>query len=157
MKTISTILAATISFFLLTSARAQDATKPLPAAAKAVFDQYMSVQTLLAKDSMGGVSEAATNIVKEMEGDAGKVLPAAVASSAKAVADAQDLQSARDAFKGLSDVLLNYLKEEMIKTGRYYEVFCPDIKASWLQEADKTVRNPYQGASSKCGVVLNVH
>src|SRR5215471_11976807 len=67
MKTISTILAATISLILLTSARAQD-TAGLPAAAKPVFDHYISIQNMLAKDSTSGVSEAATNIVKEMEG-----------------------------------------------------------------------------------------
>ena len=156
MKTISTLFAATISFILLTSAQAAE-TVGLPATAKPVFDSYMTIQSSLAKDSISGIGEAATNIVKELEGDAGKVLPPAVATSAKALGEAQDLKAARDAFLGLSDALLKYLKDGMIKTGKYYEVYCPELKASWLQEADKTVRNPYQGASSQCGVVLNVH
>ena len=157
MKIISTMLTATIGLLFATGVSAAESpalTKPV----KSVFDHYLKIQTELAKDSLKGVDAEAKAIIKEVEGDSAKMLPPDVAKQAKALAEAKDLKAARDAFKPLSDSLIKYLTDHKVTTGRYYVVYCAELKASWLQEADKTVRNPYLGQDkSKCGVVLNVH
>ena len=73
MKTLSTILVATIGLTLATAVGAAE-NSALAQPVKSVFDYYMKIQTALAKESMDGVGDEATNIVKALEGAAGDVL-----------------------------------------------------------------------------------
>ncbi|HWY30051.1 MAG TPA: DUF3347 domain-containing protein [Candidatus Acidoferrum sp.] len=119
---------------------------------KAVYDHYLTIQKALANDSLTGVAENAGAMAKAVEGDGTKMLPAAVATEAEALSQAKDLESARAAFKPLSDDLIKYLADHGAKSA-YVQVYCPMKRASWLQD-DKTVRNPYFGsAMSECGVI----
>jgi Cu(I)/Ag(I) efflux system membrane fusion protein len=119
---------------------------------KSVYDHYLAIQKDLANDSLTGVAANATAMAKEVEGDSMKMLPAAVATEAQALGQAKDLESARAAFKPLSDDLIKYLADHGAKSA-YVQVYCPMARASWLQD-DKTVRNPYFGsAMSGCGVI----
>ncbi len=82
-----------------------------------------------------------------------KMLSPKVAQQAEALAKARDLATARDAFKSLSDSLIQYVKEQKVPAGAYYVAYCPMAKASWLQ-TDKTIMNPYMGKGMiHCGQI----
>ena len=121
--------------------------------AQSVFDGYTRIQTGLAQDSFATVQDNAVNLVKSLQGDSAKALPAALSEQALALANAKDLASAREAFKPLSRSLIDFLKAQNLPAGAYYEVYCPMADASWVQ-TDKTVANPYFGkAMLHCGQI----
>ena len=109
-----------------------------------VLDHYLKIQETLAKDSINGVSENASAIVKAVKGDEMKKLSPEVAKQAEALANAKDLKSARQAFRPLSDSLIKYLADNKAGIGKYHEAYCPMAKASWLQTG-KDIKNPYMG------------
>jgi hypothetical protein len=149
MKTI--LLAAAVGLFAGAGARAAD-NPALTGPVKSVYDHYLKIQVALAGDSLTGVADDANAIAKAVDGDSMKMLPAAVATGAQAVAKARDLKAARAAFKPLSDSLIKYLADNKAK-GAYVEVYCPMARASWLQ-ADKNVNNPYLGKEMPtCGEI----
>ena len=151
MKTISTTLAATVGLLFATATRATE-NPALMQPVKSVYDHYLKIQTSLAKDSVKGVDEEAGAIVKAVEGDSMKMLPADVAKQARTLSEAKDLKTARAAFKPLSDSLIKYLGDHKAK-GAYVELYCPMAKAGWLQ-ADRNVKNPYMGSGMlTCGVI----
>jgi Cu(I)/Ag(I) efflux system membrane fusion protein len=81
-----------------------------------------------------------------------KMLSPEIAAQADALATTKDLASARAAFKSLSKSLIQYLADHNV-SGPYVEVYCPMVKASWLQKGDK-IDNPYLGASMRgCGEI----
>lgn len=133
----------------------QAAQQPLHEPLSSVLANYIKIGTALAGDKTEGVAEAAQAIAQLVKGDAEQLLPEAVATHAVALAGADDLQSGRATFKSLSAALIGYLDitQEKVKTGRYYEVYCPMAQAGWLQ-TNKVVRNPYYGtAMLSCGEI----
>jgi hypothetical protein len=119
---------------------------------KSVLDNYLKIQSALAKDSTDGVATNASSIATAVRGDSMKMLSPEVANQADALAKAKDVASAREAFKPLSKSLIQYLADHNI-TDAYVEVYCPMAKASWLQNGDK-IDNPYLGASMRgCGEI----
>ena len=122
---------------------------------KSVLDNYLKIQAELVKDSTAGVSEHAKAIAKAVRGDEMKMLSPDVAKQADALAQTKDLNSAREAFKPLSDSLIKYLKDNNAGKGMYHEAYCPMAKASWLQ-TDKSIKNPYLGQKMPtCGEFKN--
>lgn len=118
-----------------------------------VFDNYITVQAALAQDSLKGVSTAAAAMAKAIQGDSAQALSPKVAKQTQALASAKDLATARDAFKSLSDSLIQHLKDQKVPAGTYYVAYCPMAKASWLQ-TDKTIINPYMGKGMiHCGQI----
>jgi len=118
-----------------------------------VFDSYITVQGALAQDSLKGVATGATAMAKAIQGDSTKTLLPKVAQQTQALANAKDIASARNAFKSLSDSLIQYLKDQKVPAGSYYVAYCPMSKASWLQ-TDKTIMNPYMGKGMiHCGQI----
>ena len=118
---------------------------------QAVYDNYINVQGALAKDSLEGISKAATAMAKNIQVDTSKALSPKVAQQAEALSKAKDLASARDAFKNLSDSLIQHLGSQKVDAGVYHVAYCPMAKASWIQTS-KTVINPYMGTSMvHCG------
>lgn len=119
---------------------------------KSVFDNYLTIQAALVKDSIDGVASNASAIATAVRGDSMKMLSPEIATQADALAKAKDVASAREAFKPLSKSLIVYLNANNV-TGAYVEVYCPMAKASWLQKGDK-IDNPYLGASMhSCGQI----
>ncbi len=109
------------------------------------------VQGALVQDSIEGLSTAGTAMAKAIQADSNHALPAKVADQAAALGKAKDLETARDAFKSLSDSLIEFTKGQKAATGTYHVAYCPMAKASWLQTG-KTVMNPYMGKSMPhCG------
>jgi len=121
--------------------------------AQSVFDSYARIQTGLAQDSFATVQQNAASLVKSLQGDSAKALPAVLSDQATALANAKDLASAREAFKPFSRSLIDFLKAQNLPAGAYYEVYCPMADASWVQ-TDKNVANPYFGkAMLHCGQI----
>lgn len=119
---------------------------------KSVLDDYLKIQSALAKDSIDGVAANASAIATAVRSDSMKMLSPQVADQADALANAKDVASAREAFKALSKSLIQYLADHNA-TGAYVEVYCPMAKASWLQKGDK-INNPYLDASMRgCGEI----
>jgi hypothetical protein len=120
---------------------------------QAVYDGYIAVQGALAQDSLTGVSLAGTAMAKAIQTDSMKMLAPKVAQQAETLAKAKDLATARDAFKPLSDSLIQYLNAQNIPARTYYVAYCPMAKASWVQ-TDKTIMNPYMGKGMlHCGQI----
>lgn len=119
---------------------------------KSVFDNYLKIQSALAKDSIDGVASNASAIASAIRGDSMKMVSPEIAADADALAKAKDLASARVVFKHLSKSLIQYLNHHNV-TGAYVEAYCPMAKASWLQKGDK-IDNPYLGGSMRsCGTI----
>src|SRR5438093_11628410 len=76
------------------------------------------------------------------------MFPLKVAKQAEILAGTRNLSSAREAFKPLSKSLIQYLADHNI-TSPYVEVYCPMVKASWLQMG-QTINNPYMAGSMRC-------
>lgn len=140
------------------AAHGASSTAPNPAFAKSVFaepvqsifDNYIKIQTALVHDSLQGVADAGAAITKALPAAASQKLPTALTSQAESLAKAKDLNSARDAFKLLSNSLIEFAKTHNA-TGIYHIAYCPMAKASWLQTGT-TVMNPYFGkAMPHCG------
>ena len=153
MDTLKIILFAVVVGLLANANVYATDNSALPGPVKSVYDHYLKIQASLADDSLNGVAENADAIAKAVQGDA-KTFPAEVGTQADALAKAKDLETARGAFKPLSDALIKYLADNKAKDA-YVQVYCPMAKASWLQ-ADKNVKNPYLGqAMSECGEIQN--
>jgi Cu(I)/Ag(I) efflux system membrane fusion protein len=69
------------------------------------------------------------------------------------LAQAGDLDSARAAFKPLSETLIKVLGDSSVKFGPYVEAYCPMVKAHWLQ-AGTTVSNPFGSSMARCGLLV---
>jgi hypothetical protein len=120
---------------------------------KSVLDHYISIETQLAGDSMKGVSDDAKAIATAVNEDESKSLPPALSKQASKLASANDLKTARAAFKPLSASLVKYLAATKTGKGTYHEVYCPMAKANWVQKGTD-VKNPYMGKEMlDCGVV----
>jgi len=121
----------------------------VPAPIQSVMTPYLQIHDALAKDSMDGVSAAASALGKAAQSD--KMFPSELGQEAQTLAQAKDLGTARDAFKPLSETLIKAIGNNH---GTYVEVYCPMAKAHWLQTGT-TVSNPYFGASmSTCGSIV---
>jgi len=119
---------------------------------KSVFDNYLKIESALANESAVGISFNASAIGSAVRADSMKMFPLKVAKQAEILAGTRNLSSAREAFKPLSKSLIQYLADHNI-TSTYVEVYCPIVKASWLQKGDK-IDIPYMGASMhNCGTI----
>lgn len=125
----------------------------LNGAAQIVFENYLRVQAALAQDSLEKVSASAQLLAQAARTDAAKSFPASVAVQADALAKANGLPLARAAFRPLSDSLIQYVNAGKVPAGTFYELYCPMVKAGWLQ-LEATVQNPYYGpAMLACGQI----
>ena len=75
----------------------------------------------------------------------------------KAIEGAEDVESARVIFEGLSEIVYMKIKENEENAVVVYKQFCPmafDNKGAYWLSTEKEVRNPYFGDKMlKCGVV----
>lgn len=69
------------------------------------------------------------------------------------LAKATDLDSARLAYKEISDRLIALFRAHQVQTGHYFVCTCPMAQASWIQ-TDKEIKNPFYGSAMLlCGDV----
>ena len=141
----------TVATLLLTIAVASPAVSGSDAF-KAILGSYLEIHAQLAADKTDGVKSAATAIATQAEtlGASG----AAIVKSARSVAEAPDLKTARDAFGPLSDAVIALGQAEAWKDGNGARVaFCPMVRKSWVQK-DEKIKNPYYGTTMlECGEI----
>ena len=109
-----------------------------------LFVHYTAIQSALAQDSTEAVAANAKRIAAVLREHQTKGIPAAISREAEALAKAESIYEARDAFQDLSRSLIACLKAHPGVPGTYYEFYCPTDKASWLQTS-QTPMNPYYG------------
>jgi hypothetical protein len=120
-------------------------------AMKAIVESYLEIHARLAADKTDGIKTSAAAIAKTATamGQSG----AAMAKAAKAVEDASDLKTAREAFGPLSEAVIAAAQADGMKDLGVKQAFCPMVKRPWLQKDDK-IRNPYYGtAMLECGEI----
>lgn len=106
---------------------------------------YEKVAAALSTDNLTAAKAAAQNLATE----AVRLHHADIASSAEAVARADDLARAREVFKALSAEAVALAKHAK----GYFIMTCPMAKADWVQST-RAVANPYLGKDmSTCGSV----
>jgi hypothetical protein len=129
----------------------QEPAHELPQPARAAFDNYIKIQIALASDSMEGIHVATTAMLKAIESDAEQTLPAELNRPVRSLAMARDVKAARQAFKPVSDALIQHLEANPDHAGRYARVYCAMADSRWLQ-TEHEVTNPYFGSSMlRCG------
>ncbi|MDE3100135.1 MAG: DUF3347 domain-containing protein [Verrucomicrobiota bacterium] len=144
MKMINPFIGFMLVGVLFASATAQSSFASAP---QEVLSHYLRVQETLAQDSMQNVSAQAQTLAEAARGNESQTLPLAIAQQADVLAKAKTLDQARQAFEPLSGSLIAYFKTNRVPPGTYYEVYCPIVKASWLQTSG-TIKNPYLGPRS---------
>jgi hypothetical protein len=117
---------------------------------KAIVASYLEMQAQLAADKMDGLKPAAAAIATNAA-SLGQDRGGRMAQTAKAVGEATDLKTAREAFGPFSDAVIAAAQADGKNLAGVKLGFCPMVKRSWLQK-DAKVRNPYYGSSMlECG------
>jgi len=142
-------LASCVTLLTLTALVYAADSAGVPAPVQAVMTPYVQIHDALAKDSMDGVSAAAAALGKAARND--KMFPSELNQEAQTLAQAKDLETARAAFKPLSETLIKVLGDNR---GAYVEVYCPMVKAHWLQTGT-TVSNPFGASMATCGSIVS--
>ena len=127
-----------LSLFVVVMLCSAPAAAELPAT---ITSPYLKLQVGLAGDSIDGISENASAMSEAavaLGGDADAVVVAATALAA-----AEDIASAREAFGSLSDALIHY--SELAGLGELKVAYCPMVDKSWVQE-EGPIANPFYGA-----------
>lgn len=154
MKTLFTLAIAVVTLLLINRASAQTSETPAQpsGAAATVFDYYFKIQKALSEDSLENVAVSAGAIAEIIRKDTSSGFPVQIIGHAQMLAKAKDVAAARTPFKALSGYLIQYAKGSNAVAGTYHEVHCPMANVNWLQNDDKTVRNPFLGKSMpQCG------
>lgn len=136
----------------------------------ALNDNYEAIRVALLNDNMKGVGnnasaieESATKLQQNFSaGHAGVSVDGAaaceallpeVSKAAGRLANASDIEAAREAFGELSKPMVRY--REMVSGERPVVVYCPMAKKAWLQPEGE-IGNPYYGQSmARCGNVVS--
>lgn len=113
--------------------------------ARHMLEGYFTVAEALYNDDLEAAQKAASGMVKHDE-------DSALAESATKIADAEDIATAREAFKTMSAVAIKMAGKHGDEN--YTVMNCPMVKGGggdWLS-ADGKVNNPYFGAKMPhCG------
>lgn len=148
MKLIAAVKLATALTATLALAPAAHASGNL----EAVVSSYLEIHAQLAADKIDDIKAPAAAIAKSAAsmGESGK----AIATAARAVEQAGNLETAREAFAPLSDAVIAAAKAEGWQGLDDVKLaYCPMVKGSWLQK-DAAVRNPYYGSKMlTCGEI----
>ena len=117
---------------------------------RAVIDPYLKIQAALADDSMDGVKANAGNLATAATALGAPAMK--IDTTAVQLANATEIEDARDRFGALSDAIDTYMTGLKLKAPEVVKVaFCPMVQKPWLQ-ADATINNPYYGKSMQtCG------
>ena len=118
-----------------------------------LIDAYLRIADALSSDRFDGVMQSALAIANETTKIGSRA--AAVKVGVNPFAQAADLRAARDAFAGLSDALLAFVRgvDGALPEG-LNEAYCPMARKSWIQRGEE-IRNPYYGqAMAACGRIV---
>jgi hypothetical protein len=108
---------------------------------------YLEIQTLLAKDTISGITAPAVELEKRLKAEKQSL----AVKSAHELQSAKNLNEARESFLKISKAILPWARKHQIKG--IVLAYCPMKPGHWLQKAGD-LRNPYYGAEMlECGVV----
>ncbi len=142
MKTCRFLLCSLVAFFA-SFAHAQEKRSALSDEQKTFLTQYEAVRAGLAADDLTAAKKAAVAITAGPATD-----------SAKRIASADSIATAREAFKALSKQALTAAAGQ----SGYYHAHCPMVpnnEGNWVQTSKK-ISNPYFGKSmATCGSIEN--
>lgn len=105
---------------------------------KKLLTGYVEVQERLAADDLPGAKNSASNLLASGLQKSNKDLKSAFAQVNKA----STLESARDAFKKVSKLVIEL--EQSNLANEYIIAYCPMAGAKWIQK-NGDLRNPYFG------------
>ncbi len=119
---------------------------------------YEEIRQTLLHDAVDGVAENAGVIRKQADAATAeeeiKELLAEISASAGRLAEAPDLEAAREAFYELSKTMVRY-RSMVGGDEKPVVAYCPMANKSWLQPEGE-IGNPYYGQSmATCGNVVN--
>ncbi len=119
-----------------------------PAADGTLLTPYLQIQTTLAEDKLDNLAELGAAVVAASEGKAVKPGVDKIIQGAGRIA-AQDIATARSAFKTMSEGMIEFVKADEAKQEGHMLVHCTMTFAGkgapWIQKSGK-VMNPYEGA-----------
>lgn len=131
---------------------------------------YEAIRVALLNDTLKGVADNARDIAESatelnldfsashagvsVDGAAAcEALLPEISKAAGRLANASDIEAAREAFGELSKPMVRY--REMVSGERPVVVYCPMAKKAWLQPEGE-IGNPYYGQSmARCGNVVS--
>ena len=150
-----TLLSCLILALLVAATPAPAANLGLSEPFETVTEQYLVIHDKLVTDNFDGVTAAAVAMQKAVAADPHKTFPPEFSQAVDQLAAAQDLHTARVAYKTVSIQLIDAFKLAKISTGTLHEVYCPLASGYWVQTDPKTAHNPYFGkARENCGDTL---
>ena len=151
LNKILTLASITYLMLFTVTSLVHAANSSAPAPIQSVMTPYLQIHDALAKDSLDGVSAAATALSKAAQTD--QEFPSEVSREAQTLAQAKNLAAAREAFKPLSETLIKVLDDNHVTSDDYVEAYCPMEKAHWLQTGT-TVSNPFGASMATCGSIV---
>ena len=144
-----TPMRAQVALFLLATAVGCDSkAADEPASDGTLLTPYLQIQSTLAEDKLDNLAELGAAVVTAAEGKADKPGVDKILQGAGRIA-AQDIATARSAFKTMSEGMIEYAKADPDKQKGNMIVHCTMTfagkGAAWVQKEGK-VMNPYEGA-----------
>lgn len=141
---------ARVALFLLATSvvgcDSKDAGKP--ANDGTLIAPYLQIQSSLAEDKLDDLAQLGAAVVTAAEGKESKPGVDKIVQGAGRIA-AQDIATARSAFKTMSEGMIEYMKADADKQKGHMLVHCTMTfagkGAAWVQKEGK-VMNPYEGA-----------
>ncbi|MDD2677591.1 MAG: metal transporter [Methylacidiphilaceae bacterium] len=119
--------------------------EPLPPALGSVMPPYLALGKALSDDSLKGVPSQASAMKSLVEREKSGFFPKELPADLDRLAKATDLDTARLAYKDISDRLIALFRDHHVQTGHYFVCTCPMAQASWIQ-IDKEIKNPFYGS-----------
>jgi len=109
---------------------------------------YLQIQSTLAEDKLDNLPELGAAVVAASEGKADQPGVDKIVQGAGRIA-AQDIATARSAFKTMSEGMIEFVKADAAKQEGHMLVHCSMTFAGkgapWVQKSGK-IMNPYEGA-----------
>jgi hypothetical protein len=165
MKKLNSALMAWMSVVVLAvvfgSVSAADSQKAMIDPVQQIMESYFATGELLAEDSFKEIDKEVEKIISaseeilntdEKNGAEKKNYLASVEAIHAAARDfdSQDLKSARESYKSLSQAVTNYVKAYGY-TSSAYSFYCPMVDQTWFQSSEK-IANPFYGSEMlRCG------
>ncbi|MGH1344417.1 MAG: hypothetical protein ACRBN8_22850 [Nannocystales bacterium] len=119
-----------------------------PATDGTLLTPYLQIQSTLAEDKLDNLPELGAALVAASEGKTDKPGVDKIVQGAGRIA-AQDIATARSAFKTMSEGMIEFVKADAGKQEGHMLVHCTmtfaGAGAPWVQKSGK-VMNPYEGA-----------
>jgi len=117
---------------------------------------YLEVKDALVKTNSAEASEAASKMVKLLDGMKDE-LSVKLIEDAKAISASSDVEEQRKSFNSLSQSMYSYVRDNGSEHQGLYKQYCPmafkNTGAFWLA-SETEINNPYFGSRMlKCGVV----